>query len=86
MVRWTVSPTREVEPGEVVGDAALAAGAGLGLELVDEVDDVEGEAGKRAFQWTARPPNAADAAADAGADARRGDRSGDRCVGVCVSG
>ena len=43
----------EVEPGEVVGDAALATGAGLGLELVDEVDDVE-EA-------------AAGAAADAGA-------------------
>src|SRR5919106_3472534 len=27
----------EVDAGEVVGDAALAAGAGLGLELVDEV-------------------------------------------------
>ena len=31
----------EVEAGEMIGDAALAAGAGLGLELVDEVDDVE---------------------------------------------
>ncbi len=48
----------EVEAGEVIGDAALAAGAGLGFELVDEVDDVE-EA-------------AAGAAADAGA--RDGDR------------
>ena len=43
----------EVEAGEMIGDAALAAGAGLGLELVDQVDDVE-EA-------------AAGAAADAGA-------------------
>jgi hypothetical protein len=25
----------------MVGDTALAAGAGLGLELVDEIDDVE---------------------------------------------
>ena len=31
----------EVEPGEVVGEAALAAGARLGLELVDEVDHVK---------------------------------------------
>src|SRR5690554_4215857 len=31
----------EVEAGEMIGDAALAAGAGLGLELVDEIDDVE---------------------------------------------
>ena len=31
----------EVEAGEVIGDAALAAGAGLGFELVDEVDDIE---------------------------------------------
>ena len=31
----------EVQAGEMIGDAALAAGAGLGLELVDEVDDVE---------------------------------------------
>ena len=43
----------------MVGDAALAAGAGLGLELVDEVDDVE-EA-------------AAGAAADAGAGDGDGD-------------
>ena len=43
----------EVHAAEMVGDASLAAGAGLGLELVDEVDDVE-EA-------------AAGAAADAGA-------------------
>ena len=43
----------EVHAAEVVGDAALAAGTGLGLELVDEVNDVE-EA-------------AAGAAADAGA-------------------
>jgi hypothetical protein len=34
----------EIEAGEMIGDAALAAGAGLGLELVDEVDDVEGAA------------------------------------------
>ena len=31
----------EVEAGEMIGDAALAAGAGLGVELVDEVYDVE---------------------------------------------
>ena len=31
----------EVEAGDMIGDAALAAGAGLGLELIDEVDDVE---------------------------------------------
>ena len=31
----------EVHPREVVGHAALAAGAALGLELVDQVDDVE---------------------------------------------
>jgi hypothetical protein len=31
----------EVEPGEVVGEAALPSGPCLGLELVDEVDDVE---------------------------------------------
>jgi hypothetical protein len=31
----------EVEPGQVIGDAALAAGAGLGLEPVDQIDDVE---------------------------------------------
>jgi hypothetical protein len=43
----------EVEAREMVGEAALATGAGRGLELVDQVDDVE-EA----------PPRAA---ADAGA-------------------
>ena len=31
----------EVQAAEVIGDASLAAGAGLGLELVDEVDDIE---------------------------------------------
>src|SRR3954453_17327126 len=31
----------EVHAGEVVGDAALAAGATFGLEAVDEIDDVE---------------------------------------------
>ena len=31
----------EVEPGKMIGNAALAAGTGLGLEPVDEVDDVE---------------------------------------------
>lgn len=31
----------EVHAGEIVGHAALAAGAGFGLELVDEIDDVE---------------------------------------------
>jgi hypothetical protein len=49
----------EVHAAEVIGDAALAAGAGFGLELVDEVDDVE-EA-------------AAGAAADAGAGDADGD-------------
>jgi hypothetical protein len=31
----------EVEPGQVVGDASLLSGAVLGLEPVDEIDDVE---------------------------------------------
>jgi hypothetical protein len=31
----------EVHAREIVGHATLAAGAGLGLELVDEIDDVE---------------------------------------------
>lgn len=31
----------EVEPGKMIGNAALPAGTGLGLEPVDEVDDVE---------------------------------------------
>ena len=31
----------EVEAGEIIGDAALAAGAPLGLELVDEIDGGE---------------------------------------------
>ena len=31
----------EVHAAEVVGDAALAAGTGFGLEPVDEVDDIE---------------------------------------------
>ena len=31
----------EVHAGEIIGHASLAAGAGLGLEPVDEVDDVE---------------------------------------------
>src|SRR5690606_4241826 len=31
----------EVEPGQVIGNAALPAGAGLGLEPVDQVYDVE---------------------------------------------
>ena len=48
----------EVHPGEVVGQAALAAGPALGLELVDQVDDVE--------------EPAAGAAADAGAGDRDG--------------
>src|SRR5918994_214594 len=30
----------EVHAGEVVGETALAAGAGLGVEPVDQVDDV----------------------------------------------
>ena len=49
----------EVEAAEIIGGSALPAGAGLGLKLVDQVDDVE-EA-------------AAGAAADAGADDRDGD-------------
>jgi hypothetical protein len=31
----------EVEAAQMIGDAALAAGARSGVELVDEVDDVE---------------------------------------------
>ena len=31
----------EVEAREMVGETALPAGAGLGLELVDQIDDVE---------------------------------------------
>jgi hypothetical protein len=37
----------EVETGQVVGDAALPAGAGLGLEPVDQIDNIE-EAAPRA--------------------------------------
>ena len=37
----------EVHAGEIVGHAALLAGASFGLELVDEIDDVE-EAAARA--------------------------------------
>lgn len=31
----------EVEPGKMIGNAALPAGTGLSLEPVDEVDDIE---------------------------------------------
>jgi hypothetical protein len=31
----------EVEPGKMIGNAALPAGTGLGLEPVDQVDDIE---------------------------------------------
>ena len=31
----------EVEPGQVIGNLALAAGAGLGVEPVDQIDDIE---------------------------------------------
>lgn len=31
----------KVEPGKVIGNAALPAGTGLGLEPVEEVDNVE---------------------------------------------
>jgi hypothetical protein len=31
----------EVEPGEAIGDTALLAAEVLGLEPVDEIDDVE---------------------------------------------
>ena len=31
----------EVAPGQLIGEPALAAGAGFGLEPVDQVDDVE---------------------------------------------
>ena len=31
----------EVEPGQVIGNAPLAAGTGLGLQPVDQVDDIE---------------------------------------------
>src|SRR5690606_35846520 len=32
---------QEVEPAEEIGDTALAVGAGFGVELVDQVDDIE---------------------------------------------
>jgi len=44
----------EVQAGEVIGDATLATGAGLGLELVDEVDDVEEPASGAAADAGAR--------------------------------
>src|SRR5690606_28742370 len=31
----------EVEPGQMIGNAALPPGAGLGLQPVDQIDDVE---------------------------------------------
>lgn len=37
----------EVEPGEVIGDPALLSAAMLGIEAINEVDDVE-EAAARA--------------------------------------
>ena len=37
----------EVEPGEMIGDATLAAGTGVALPLVDETDDVEEAAALR---------------------------------------
>ena len=55
----------EVEAGEIIGDAPLAAGAGFALEPVDEVDDVE-EA-------------AAGAAADAGPGDGDGEMRSCRC-------
>ena len=36
-----ISPRREVEAGQIVGHAALFAGPGLGLQPVDQVDDIE---------------------------------------------
>jgi len=45
----------------MVGEAALPSGADLGIELVDEVDDVEGSIGSGSRSI------AASAAADAGA-------------------
>jgi hypothetical protein len=41
----------EVEPGEVIGDPALLAAAMLGIEAIDEIDDVE-EAAARAVWIT----------------------------------
>ena len=43
----------EVETGEMIRETALAAGAGLGLELVDEVDDVEEAAASAATDASA---------------------------------
>src|SRR5690606_18362632 len=44
----------EVEAAEEVGGAALPTGAGLGLELVDEIDDVEEAAAGAAANAGAR--------------------------------
>jgi hypothetical protein len=45
----------EVEPGQVIGQPPLAAGAGFGVEPVDQVDHVEEPAAALAgatMQWT----------------------------------
>ncbi len=34
----------EVEPGEIIGDPALLAATMLGIDAIDEIDDVEEEA------------------------------------------
>jgi hypothetical protein len=44
----------EVEAGEMIGNASLAAGAGFGLEFAREVDDVEEAAAGAATDAGAR--------------------------------
>lgn len=48
----------EVEPGPVVGDASLLAGAVLGLQPVDQFDDVEESTASSVADECARWPDA----------------------------
>ena len=50
----------EVEPGEMIGDATLSAGAGLGLELVDEIDGGEEPSARSAANAIARDGDCTD--------------------------
>jgi hypothetical protein len=48
---------QEVEPAQQVGHAALPVGAGLGIELVDQIDDIEEPAAGASADAGARVPN-----------------------------
>ena len=53
------------DAGQMIGDAALATFAGLGVESVDEIDDMEGAAGAGAAIAVSRAGNGRMGLADA---------------------